>query len=305
MTLPARLMICDFQMQQLENINFEFLKSSIVFLYDDEQELYGSDVAKSREKMKFRQLKLLIEKTKPEHAICEFPVFIQFINNFNNKNVQYNFNWNKVSDDDTSPSAKSFDDEMIISKYFDVFLFSDIQYTYMKSKDTSDDSRIFRSEKIYSKSLTKAISEKYIKDHYDENVVKMIDIMFEASSQSGILFFTSRIDDPRYKFNEIAKLSTDHSMILVVANHLNVDISKYVDSKYIKYIDYMKHFPQELNRFAYFYTLSKLRNIDAIQREENDMHISLIEQLILLNDDVLFLVPNFTSETINSYIYNN
>lgn len=300
MTLPAKKLICSIQMRQLENINFSMFDSKIVFLHDYGEVMYGSDVGQSRSKMKFRPLKKLIDLTTPEHVVCEFPVFIQFIHNFNNKNVQYNFNWNKVSDDDVSISAKSFDDELLIAKHFDVFLFSDIQYDYMKSKDTDNCLRIFRSIEIYSKKFMLEMSSMYMTEHYDATTAKIIDDIF-AKSIDGVIFFPSRIDDKRYQFDKLSALSEKCEIPLILSNHLNVDPQKFTNVDLTYVIDYAKLIPQLHARFSYFYTLSKLRDFDIIPHEETDMHISLIEQILLVCDDAI-TTHKFSKSTINSYI---
>ena len=296
MTLPKKELIDGNQMLQLESINHNFFKSSIVFIHSD---FYGSSVSLTREQAKESEFLNIVKSINATYIINEFPVFLH---RMVNSDVQYNFNWNKVSDDDVSPSALGFNEELKISKYFDVFLFSDIQYDYMTSKTSS--TKIYRSSQIFNRDYVRLISELYMTDHYDDETANIIDEI--SMCKAKINFFTSRIDDTRYEFRKISEDSfkNSHNEILVAANHLNVNIDDFVnhieDFNMLAIIDYAKIIDMKHNRFAYFYTLSKLREYDEIHRYEKDMHISLIEQYILTNAKII--APNFITETIESYI---
>lgn len=282
-TIPNKELLNLSQLRDLKNILLDKFEDKVSLFHID---AYSRNVGLTRESMMHvKPLYHKINKVLPiDLVISEFPIQFGF-----KVNVVYTYNWNKVSDDDTSLSAKYFDKELKLSKYYKTYLFSKIQYEYMCSK-TEDTENIIQHEKIYSPEFIKYQSEIEIKKLSKETILKIDELL-----KSQVLFYPLRVDDPRYEYDKCVEYAREHNLKFITTNHTNVD------TKYKDVVDIQSLFPSEMNRSIYYYILSKLKPNDVILRYEYDMHVSLIEQLILSTSTII--TPNINFNEIKKYIY--
>lgn len=284
-TLPALELIDEDSMNALHELNKNIFGSIIKFHY---MKFYCSDVAITRKNV-YELQELYLDRDFAQ-VISDFAInIIPLISN--DISISYNYNWSKVSDDDNSPSAQSFDKEVELSKKFPTFLYSDVQYDYWKSKGLLGEN-VFRSKNIFDPQYIKIIADRYLTDTSNDSMTQEISEFINDYKQ--VVFYPSRIEDPRYDFPQIIEYCKWSKTPLIISNPTNVPLPKELKDMTILDLSTAEH-----KRASYFITLSLLRESDAIFHHESDMHISLIEQIMLTKADV---IHNFDEETIKSYI---
>lgn len=303
-------------------------KAFINLIFGDQVEVgylnfYGINVEESRKNLFGRNQKALDNNIREEilsfykkaptanlNIVCDFPTILA-PDILNIATVRYNYNWNKVTDTDTSFLGSLFEREVEISRKFETYLYSDVQYDYWHNyvEENEITSKYFRSINIFNEEFIKKISDIEIKllEHtfnldFVTSKPELLQFLnaFKGSrtinKDQPILFYSSRIEDPRYDFNRICEICKTHNYLLIFTNPTNVPKEIYNSILPKHYYD-LTHSP--LKRSIYFFILSKLSKKDMIIRYEDDMHMSLIEQTILTDASI---IHNFDQKIINSYI---
>lgn len=281
-------------------------------------DFYGSNIEQTRKNLmdpelqpgyveKLRECILNFQSSNPStdlNIICDFPILMA-PDILEIGTVRYNYNWNKASEKDTSYSASLFPIEVELSRRFETYLYSDVQYNYWADYVNTHNinSIYFRSSQIFNTEFIEKTSDDLIWDNYLEfdfrtdrfNVNEFL--IDQARAGRNILFYPSRIEDPRYSFDAVIEFARKNNDAVILTNPTQINKKEYEDKlKGLKVLD-LSNSPNK--RATYFYVLSQLGPLDKILRYETDMHISLIEQIVLSKCKI---IHNFTESIINSYI---
>lgn len=296
---------------QIDHDNLLQFKATVKKLFGNKilllhVQMYGDSVAETR--------KLILDPA--SHARKQFDSFVhhetKFFNakqiisdfpiEFNSKidvPIIYNYNWGKSSNDIVDDASKYFSLEVDLAKHHSTFLYSDVQYNYWKAEGQATD-LVFRSVAIFNKDMFQSVSTDEV-NSMDAATEYLIDQFIQDNKT--IVFYPSRIEDPRYCFNHVLFISEICKFPLIISNPTNIKsydnklYSNAINSHFTNVLD-LSNVPNK--RAAYFYVLSKLRPDDMIFRFETDMHISLIEQKILTEAKIVH--PHFADEDVFKYL---
>lgn len=241
--------------------------------------IYRKDVGKTRMNLLSRDYPLEFDGDRLDMIVSEFPVDIEVDGD---TQVVYNYNWSAVdkANDILNISHKR---EIELAKKYPTYLFSDIQYDYWKEQGV-DLSNTYRSTNIYSKEFFKLVAEYFAPE-------PTLHDWYETAKMNGhdLVFFPQRIDDPRYDFERVCSdiefaARTGNNFKLVVTNPTNVPVPKK------DYIINMSDHPDK--RTLYFTMLLELEEDDMIVHKEDDMHVSLLEQIAITKATVHHHIPD-------------
>lgn len=305
-TLPLKE---DIDTQQLTEL-IEFCSSVIdVDIKFNHIPFYGSNIDETRQMMvlKTAELNSFIEFMSQHRlytVVCDFPLPIVV----DNIEVVYNYNWSYCSDNEKSKTLKDFYlNEIHLAEFFPTFLYSDVQYEYWKNSIPEDQFSMLdvqRSVNIFSKEYINAVSQWELQklSNDDECIRVILDTeLNKILNNEQVIFYPSRIEDPRYKLANVIELAISNKCKLIITNPTQFNLQELHD-KYPKLKDILVDLSEHvtLKRKLYFYILSYLKPTDKIYHFEKDMHISLIEQKLIT--DASLIIPYISSAQINSYI---
>lgn len=299
-TLPRKEFIDEIQLNELIKwclFSFQHVEFEFIFL-----SCYGTNIDETRKNLLDSKNTLLTELIycEVDCIVSEFPINLSLIST----NLIYNYNWSKCDDNESNEQLnKFFKLEIELAKTYHTYLYSDVQLQYWKHNvDDCNPLYVHRSKAIFSKQYINKVSayniDKWITNEKNAKTKKQIDKIF---GNDICIFYPSRIEDTRYQFDKICQIAINTNRTIIVTNPTKYDLNDYL--LHIGLQPKIFDLSNETDkRGVYFYILSKLSpHIDVIYRFENDMHISLIEQVLLTK--AMISSPNFTSKQIQSYIY--
>lgn len=315
-TLPEEHNIDSGQLQMLHDvINNIFGKSSMAITFVHMKDIYKSNIDETRKHILSSVFStslynnLIDIDENFDVVLSEFAVTIPTIKGITDgATIAYSYNWSYCSHDETSQTLKdSFENEQKLALNHQTFLYSEIQYNFWKDvvsikafKNTTLENKIFSSEYI---SLIAAHNLDILdgSDKYRELLFDIYELQSVIKSDT-IVFYPSRIEDPRYDFKRVIENTKTLGATLIITNPTNFDTTT-IDELYdggIKCIVDLSLLDPQVKRLAYFYILSTLKSTDVIYRYEHDMHISLIEQMLITMANIE--TPYISRKSINNYI---
>lgn len=283
-TIP--LNVCKQSIEVFNKFNSDYLNNIVKILHVPK--FYGTNAAEHRD-MFIKNFNESFNLGYYDQVISDFSVKIK------HSNVSYRYNWSKVSDNDNTESAKYFDLECELAKTFDTYVFSDIQYKYMSDKAST--SKIYRLEKIYSSKLLTERCRNVI-DNTSFDIKTKVENKYSSFTELikvPKIFYPSRLEDVRYRYDLVQEYSISNNLPTIVTNPTNIDILKYKlsNSNLIEVSTVNK-------LYEYYLWLTMLTEDDIIFNHSDDFHVSLLEQIVICKAKN---VSPFTKEQLDSYIY--
>lgn len=286
---------------------------------------YGKNAAETRELFAelrpeyysklFDIFKKLTANSKSQSTlVSEFAIEYDYERFFDR--IEYVFLMTAVSDDDLSkPHGQNFSNELnIIKNYHTVYMLSENQIRYVNKyidDSTTANIKLYRLANILSVHFQKSTAFAAMSST-SFSILQGIELICK---QDNLIFYPMRIEDERYEFGKVLEKNKQ----VVITNPTNTSVegwlvkNGYADRSVVHIFDYSERtYIREIDtadiivigyvdkRSEYFSVLSCLSKDAEIWHNDEGIHLSTLEHVILTNATIRS--DSFNTEILHTYI---